>query len=297
MALAGLFKPEYILRPTQPLRRLYWAAFEPRTGKAVVALPWDTPIEVDVEDDLGRALMHLGVYDLAVSEVIWRLCDQGETALDIGANIGYVTALLARRVGKAGRVLCFEAHPEIAEELRCNVARWSDLPDTGQIQTYDVALSDREGCVWLEMPPEFSHNRGTGRIARDRQRSNGNGLSVRCSTLDSFLVDLSEVGVAKMDVEGHEESVLQGARRVLQARSVRDWVFEHQLEYPSPVTTDFANNGYTLFQIARKFFGPVLVDASKPTKPSAWEPSSYLATVDPERALRRLSGRGWRCLG
>lgn len=298
MGLIGLFKPEYLLRPTQLARRLYWATRGPANGRAVARLPWGWPIECGVNDVIGKSLLRLGVYDLAVSEVIWRLCDEGEAALDIGANIGYVTALLAKRVGNRGRVLSFEAHPEIAGELYSNVTTWPQYTGEGVIQVIDTALSDCHGTVRFEMPVDFSTNRGTGRVIEEDQVEipTGATLSVPCSTLDSWLTQYPVVGVAKMDVEGHEEAVLRGAQQALAGGRIRDWVFEHHPAYPSPVTRAFESNGYRVFQIKKGFFGATLVEPSTHATRSTWEPTSYLATLDPARAFRRMEASGWQCL-
>ncbi len=76
--------PEYLLRPTQILRRL---AFRPHAD-AVLTLPWNCTITASSAEDIGRAIATQGVYDLPVTEALLRLTDPGETALDIGANIG-----------------------------------------------------------------------------------------------------------------------------------------------------------------------------------------------------------------
>src|SRR5689334_912740 len=109
-----IIKPEYIFRPLQIIRRIALGMFPPRKELVTARLPWGWDLEVHSNDELGQTILYLGVYDLVVSETIWRLTDQGDTALDIGANAGYITSLLAGRVGRSGRVLSFEAHPEIA---------------------------------------------------------------------------------------------------------------------------------------------------------------------------------------
>jgi FkbM family methyltransferase len=296
--LSGLLKPEYLLNPRQLVSRLGWALSPPKQDRLTARTPWGWPIDVSSHDDISRALLHLGVYDLAVSEVICRLCDAGETALDLGANVGLVTALLARRVGATGRVLGFEAHPEIARDLRANVARWRDLPGAGAIEVFDVALSDHDGSVQLGVPADFGHNRGISRVVDgpDAGTSVVQTFAVPCATLDSFLDGVGPVGLAKMDVEGHEEAVLRGARRALDRGAVRDWVFEHHPDYPSPVTGLFEASGYALYQIHKRFFRAELVPMSRPLPRPAWEPRSYLATLDPARALGRLEAWGWRVL-
>jgi FkbM family methyltransferase len=261
-------------------------------------MPWGWDIEVHTNEDLGKSILYLGVYDLVVSETIWRLAEAGETALDIGANVGYMTALLAKRVGRSGQVLGFEAHPEIAGELRANIGRWKRAFGEGVIRVYEVALSDREGTVRFEIPAQFATNRGIARVVESNgpDEPDDHSIRVACDTLDHALVGVGTVGMAKMDVEGHEDAVLRGARGALEGRQIRDWVFEHHPPYPSPVTDIFERYGYTVFQIQKQFFGPSLVPASTPVARPLWEPPSYLATLDPDRAVRRTRALGWKVL-
>jgi FkbM family methyltransferase len=298
LKLSAFFKPEYLFNVSQIPRRLALGVFPPRGGQRIARTPWGWELEVHTDDDMGKSLIYLGVYDLVVSETIWRLVDEGEVALDIGANVGYMTALLARRVGPKGMVLCFEAHPELARELRANVGRWKRSTGEEVIRVYEQAVSDREGTVCLAVPAQFTTNRGLSHVlaAGGSQESGGHSLSVPSGTLDQALVDVGPVGLAKMDVEGHEEAVLRGASQVLEAHRVRDWVFEHHPAYPSPVTGAFEQHGYTVFQIQKRFFGPALLPASTPVVRSVWEPPNYLATLDPNRALDRMRGRGWKVL-
>jgi FkbM family methyltransferase len=298
MKLSGLFKPEYLLNPRQLVRRVGWSMAPATHGQITTRTPWDWPITVFGDDVIGKGIIHLGVYDLVVCEVLSRLCDAGEMALDIGANIGFMTAVLAKRVGRQGRVLCFEAHPEIAQELQKNVVTWQDRDCVRTIRVFSVALSDRNGTVSLECPEAFNRNRGLSRVIEDgaREEARGGTRSVPCATLDSILEGVGAVGVAKLDVEGHEEAVLRGASRTLTGRVVRDWVFEHHAGYPSPVIDRFEASGYALWQIQKRFFGPALAPIGAPAKESHWEAKSFLATLDPVRAVRRVKRRGWQVL-
>ena len=63
-----------------------------------------------------RSCTSILAFDLISCEAIWRLLDEGELALDVGANIGYMTSLMAARLGKNGRVIAFEPHPVLFQE-------------------------------------------------------------------------------------------------------------------------------------------------------------------------------------
>src|SRR5437867_12983823 len=109
MSPLGWAKPEYLLQPRRLLRRLTGQWLE--TEFADVCLPWGLPIRVPATNALGRALRRFGLYDLAVSETLWRLTDPGETVADVGANVGYTAAVGAGRLRGTGTVFSCEAHP------------------------------------------------------------------------------------------------------------------------------------------------------------------------------------------
>ena len=48
-----------------------------------------------------------GIYDLIVTEILWRLINKGEIAVDVGANIGYMTSLMAAKVASSGKVYSY----------------------------------------------------------------------------------------------------------------------------------------------------------------------------------------------
>ena len=135
-----LNKPEYIVRPQQMMKRVLSSVLpKPRTVE--VMLPWGLRILVRPAEDIGAAIWRLGVYYLPLSEVIWRLLDPGEVAVDCGANVGYVTSLMAARVGPKGRVLSFEPHPKIFAELAANTHRLAELRNRR-----DTAFASRGIC-------------------------------------------------------------------------------------------------------------------------------------------------------
>jgi len=226
------------------------------------------------------------------------LCDEGETCLDIGANIGYMSSIMARRVGRSGRVIAFEPNPAIHRELEINLAMWKNAVPAIMLDGRAVALSDHQGSLDLEVPEESAHNCGLARVLHRSvaPRPQFRSVAVTCDTLDHVLCAGEQVGVAKLDVEGHEEAVLLGARKLLSAGRIRDWVFEHHSTYPSPVTNLFEENGYTVLRLKKGFFRPSLVPAAATMPASMWEPPSFVATQVPNRLAERFKPAGWRAL-
>jgi FkbM family methyltransferase len=293
----GWLKPEYLLRPRQALRRVARALGARPTGEfAEARLPWGLPIRVRPGEVHGKAMLDLGIVDLAVTEVLWRLADPGETVADVGANIGCMSAVLAARVGSSGRVHAFEAHPAIFEELAFNVSLWEGLWNDSRVRAENVAISRESGSVSLSMPRGFETNRGLSRVPAPGEPADPGSLTVPAKRLDEVL-GVEPVSVVKLDVEGHELAVLEGARDMLGAGRARDIVFEEHGGYPTPVTALLSGHGYRLLRIERSFRGVRLLAPDAVSPRSTWEPTSFLATRDPGRVSRRFRASGWQALG
>src|SRR5271166_4673918 len=139
--LKRINKPEYVYQPRVFFRRLAHVLL-PQPEAVDVILPWGLRMRVRPDDDLGRSLWQMGIYDLILSEAIWRLLDRGESAIDVGSNIGYVTGLMAARIGPDGQVLAFEPHPRIFAELAANIDGWVSQP-IARIEPFALALSSQ----------------------------------------------------------------------------------------------------------------------------------------------------------
>src|SRR5687768_12833162 len=247
----SLAAPYYVFRPSQIIRRLAKTA-------SPVTLPWGDLIECDPREPIGHSLIRNGVFELAVSEFLWRLTEPGDVCVDVGANIGYMTSILAHRAGNEGRVLSFEPHPHTRATLARNANRWTS---GAAIDVSNSALSSVIGEGTLVIDQQFERNQGTAHLASGS--SAGAGYRVRLDTLDHAILGPTAIGVMKMDVEGHELSVLAGARDTLRAGAIRDIVYEDHLLYPSPVSRLLEATGYRVFAVQESFFGPVLAAASK----------------------------------
>src|SRR5437773_5659527 len=137
-------KPYYVFRPTQLAKRMWRGLADPPESETI-RLPWRPSLVYSPREDLGHALWTTGVYELAVTEVLWRLADPGETVVDAGANIGYMTSVLASRVAPAGTVYAFEPHPALYARLLENIENRRDTMGWFHVHASTHALSDRSG--------------------------------------------------------------------------------------------------------------------------------------------------------
>ena len=293
--LVGRFlQPYYVLRPGYLAHRLTNARQLQRTQ--TVRLPWGLDIVADPTEAVGRLIVRNGLLDLSVSEVLSRLIKPGETAVDVGANIGHMTSIMALRAGTDGRVIAFEPHPKIYSELAANVARWQTANGVGPIEIHEMALSDTHGLGTLVISEHFAQNHGSAFVEASAQTTQpgSTGEKVLLERLDQVVE--GPIAVMKIDVEGHELQVLRGAAQLLERNLVRDIIFEEHGCYPTPVTELLEASGFTVFGLDRSFLRPRLVRPAASFKYRNEAPNC-VASIDPGRVQALLAPIGWSALG
>lgn len=133
------------------------------------------------------------------------LCHRDELAVDVGANHGaYARAM----VGLAGRLLAAEPNPNLARVLRWRLAR--ALRD-GRARVEEIAVSDAGGTIALRVPTGRSALASVEQAVTAGQ--GGRQVTVRRARIDDLA--LPRTGFVKIDVEGHEASVVRGALGLL----------------------------------------------------------------------------------
>ena len=296
-SIRGLLKPCYIFSPSTAFRRVLMELFPPKTGLATVSLPWKVSLEVDLSDAIGKEIFKQRSFDIAVSEVAWRLLQPGATELDIGANIGYLTSLFAVRAGPSGAVHAFEPHPQLQETLIRNIARIRLHPNSAPISMHACALGDVSGQARLIETDYFQINRGTARIAEAKSEDELRSYSVPIDTLDNLFPNES-FDLVKIDVEGYEPRVLQGAKRLLREKRIRHIIYEDHdpaTAGSEKLATMLAVNDYFVFSIGYNLLGPKLRELDRQIAlDRSWESPSFLATIEPAAVKKIMSRRGWQ---
>lgn len=290
-------KPQYVFHPTRAWRRATYRGDGEQDSRATAQLPWGLPLEVYRSDAIGYSILTGGVFDPAVSETLHRLIDPGDVVVDVGANVGYLTSLAAVRAGGGGTVVAYEPHPSVFALLQANAARWQAHGEVAGIEIRQAAMSDRSGTGQLEAGPLFHLNMGLAALrSPDAPAAPIDTVTVALERLDDE-VESRTVGLLKIDVEGHEPSVLRGAQRLLDRRQIRDLVFEDHEPYPSEATKVVERAGYELVSLDNDLFGLLLETPEDRRAITGWPGPSYLATRDMRRALARLKPRGWQIEG
>ena len=292
----GLLKPCYLFKPSNIIRRLQFQFSPPKSKKAEVTFPWGTQIEVDLDDCIGREIFNQRVFDIAVSECAWRLLQRGDQVLDVGANIGYMTNLFSSKVGANGIVHSFEPHPTIRQKLEANVKRLAQTPGTAPVTIHPCAVGNVRGTAELAETGHFGLNQGTAHLVSSTEEPvTTPRYQVHIEVLDEIFPAASFT-LLKIDVEGHEASVLKGANRLLQERRIRHVIYEDHEQGRSGLPELLAGYGYTVYSIGHTLFGLELRPPGEPVAlDTSWESVNYLATTDAPY-IQRVMGKGWKVL-
>jgi FkbM family methyltransferase len=158
-------------------------------------------------DDVLDACWFLGIDWCLLPEAVLERIPAGTTAVDAGANIGIVTSQLCRAVGASGKVHAVEPVPANVRRLRA-LKRDNDL---GELTIWECALSDADGSAVLR-----TQSTGTSAYASlTASWITGGTLSVPTRVLDELVPSDTRVGFLKLDVEGAESLVLDGAERIM----------------------------------------------------------------------------------
>jgi FkbM family methyltransferase len=272
------WKPWFIFRPSQIIRRL---TFRPTSSYRSLEVAWGGSLLALDDDHIGQCLGTTGIYDLAVSELLFRLIHPGDLVVDAGANIGYMSVLAATA---GARVIAFEPNPALLPILRQN------LGARGEVRP--IALGARRQSAVLIPPDPSAHNNGLGRLGSDAEPG---AIPVQVDTLDGELQGRA-VAILKLDVEGAEHAVLEGAASSLQERRLRHIIFEDHHGSHSAVMTQLLGYGYAIHSIGWTLTGPVLGDRGTVPAHARYEAPSYLATLAPDEARAACAKRGWIAL-
>lgn len=136
-------------------------------------------------------------------------------AYDIGANVGFASLALAKRVGRTGHVVAFEPLPENAKRLRSGIEQ-SRLDN---VEVLQYAVSDTSGQAILRV----AENVATASLVWHRNNPQARDITVPTVVIDELVQTrvIPPPQFVKIDVEGAEGYVLTGMRRTIaQARPI-----------------------------------------------------------------------------
>ena len=199
----------------RPPGRVRWLAWRLGHSRIVDSVDFVTKangfiVAGNTNDLIQGYLYWFGVWEPNLTEFISRRMAEAPNRVfvDVGANIGYFSALVAKRYPQS-HVVSIEAFPPTVEKLRLNLGR-NRLKN---VRVVDVAVSDSQGTI------EFFYagpcNEGATTTLKGRFPSTA--LPVSCKPLPELLTEeeLATVRLIKIDVEGAESRVIKGLASIL----------------------------------------------------------------------------------
>lgn len=140
---------------------------------------------------------------------------------DVGANMGQFTKLVLKTIGSSARIYAFEPSLSAFQNLEKNISEYTN------IKLNNFGLGEFDAKVTL-----YSEINASGHASLYRRIIAGEKMQltefIEIKTLDSFCIDnnINHIHYLKMDVEGHELSVLKGAKKMLASSAIDCIQFE-----------------------------------------------------------------------
>ena len=173
----------------------------------------------DFDYDPQIKSMYLGTYEIETVEVIKKILKKGDTFIDVGANIGYLSTIALGLVGEKGSVHSFEPVQEYFLKLKditflnkgynfiVNNCALGEIEGIGKI-----AVTNLQNIGWNTMVPGFMPSQTIRQVQE-----------VTIRRLDSYIKKkvLNNIALIKIDAEGFEFPVLKGLSKYFEASEYR----------------------------------------------------------------------------
>lgn len=149
-------------------------------------------------------------YESILQRLYSMVLREGDVAVDVGAHVGRHTLPMAECVGASGQVIAFEPLPHLYDRLSGVISASGNL----NVELHNIALSRETGQA------EFVHVEDAPGLSGLMHRTSQNGhfikkITVSVDTLDNIVQADRPVRFIKIDAEGADFFILQGATRVL----------------------------------------------------------------------------------
>lgn len=220
-----------------PFGRLRLECFE--TALGVYFIP------SDMQNDQIAGYMKSGrIFDRDIVHEVVSHIRPGTTVIDVGPNMGQMSLIFAKATGPTGKVIAIEAQEKIFEVLKTNVA----ANHAANIECiYAAAMDSSENPVWFPAIEQSDPNHGSYGVSRAPCK----GALVRSVTIDGLAFE-QPVSVMKIDVQGADLLVMQGARDTIQKYGM-PILFEFEAELSKEYGHSFSDYEAFVSSVGYKF--------------------------------------------
>ncbi|MCV0411906.1 FkbM family methyltransferase [Nitrosarchaeum sp.] len=201
-----------------------------------------------LDDKDSLFLSVYGYHEKTETKVVKKLVNEGDITIDVGANIGYYTLLLAKIVGSSGKVIAFEAEPRNFEILKKNV----EENHFENVIVEKKAVSEKSGVVKFFIGEDSSTENQL--FKPDVKHSE---IEVESISIDEYLQDKDiKVDFIKMDIQGSEPLVIEGMRKTIEKNKnlklMMEWWPDAIKKYnikPDKHLQELVSLGFNIFEI------------------------------------------------
>ncbi|PNE73238.1 FkbM family methyltransferase [Burkholderia thailandensis] len=199
---------------------------------------------------IGQALIEYGEYCELETQFLQQWINRPGTVVEVGANVGSQTVALAKSAKAVGAdVVAFEPQPFVFQNLCANLA----LNALDNVTAWPFACATQAGTVWFEHQ-NYRGNGNFGGVSVQTEAMAG-GIQMPCVRLDDMIRGWN-VYLMKVDVEGFELQVLQGAQETL-ANNRPVLYVENDRVAQSPALIEYLwGQGYRLWWHISPLFNP-----------------------------------------
>lgn len=169
---------------------------------------------VDTRSFLEWYIFMYGAFRPRVSELLNRMLKPGQVAIDIGANVGMHSIVMANRVGPTGKVVVFEPDPHPLGRLRQNLA----LNGLDWVETVQAAVSARSETRTFYLHDESIGNFANASLVAANVGKDTPTMEMQVVALDEWLAahPLPRIDVIKLLAQGEEWNALQGMKGAIE---------------------------------------------------------------------------------
>jgi FkbM family methyltransferase len=205
---------------------------------------------------IGGALIKTGEYSEPEVQKLLSLVDKDSVVIEVGANIGSISVPLANKVAL---LVCFEPQAAICKLLAQNLAR--NVPD-GHAAYNQMAVGAKAGRAAMQPIDLNAPNINSGGIGILKYTVNREGWglqsgdAVEVTTLDDHCTGFHRVDLIKIDVEGMECDVIDGAAGIIKKFKPLLWVENDRDEHSQKLIEKIRALGYRLFWCPTPIFNP-----------------------------------------
>lgn len=157
-----------------------------------------------------QRILYDGVFERESTNFVSRFCKEGMYCIDVGANFGYYSVLIASLVGEYGKVVCFEPSKIFRERLLENI----ELNSLKNIIVFETGLSNRKATEKMYIGSQTATMHW---VEGEDNGATPSILSIELDSLDIIFPSLKieKIDFIKADIDGHELYFLKGAEQTI----------------------------------------------------------------------------------